>query len=399
MKVLVCWHGAVEPVYRRLFDEIAGLGVQVRLIAPAGWREGGKFQNFSPDSRNYDSVVLRTAFTNHIRVFFYPNVLRIFREISGFKPDIIHVMEEPFSLAAYEMLKLKKLSMSSARTILFSFENIDIPQRFPFSLFQSYNMKNADAVIVVPEESVALWKERGFGKKISRIPLGIDTGLYRKMDRLRASRMLNIKADGAFKAGYAGRIVEEKGLFTVLASLKELIGRGKAFDFYLAGDGEHKTAFLKRAKELGVEGNIHLLGALGPELLPAFYNSMDALILPSVTTERWKEQFGRVIVESMACGTPVIGSSSGEIPNVIGRSGLVFPEGDAGELAGRLEALMSDASLKEELIRKGLEKASQEYSWRTIAREYVKLYGELGGKDPHQKRVGKSATARGTAGR
>ena len=76
---------------------------------------------------------------------------------------------------------------------------------------------------------------------------------------------------------------------------------------------------------------------------------MSVLVLPSLTTARWKEQFGRVLIEAMALGVPVIGSDSGEIPWVIGDAGLVFPEGNSAVLRERLRALFHDERLLQEL--------------------------------------------------
>ena len=65
----------------------------------------------------------------------------------------------------------------------------------------------------------------------------------------------------------------------------------------------------------------------------------DVLVGPSLTTPRWKEQFGRMLVEAMACGVPVIGSDSGEIPHVIGDAGIVVPEGDRVALCAAIARL------------------------------------------------------------
>ena len=377
MKVLVCWHAAVEQYYRRLFDELAGLGVEVRLIAPMEWTEGGGLKRFSEGSGKYGILPLKAVFTDHIRAFFYPNALKIVRDIKEFNPDIIHIMEEPFSLAAYEMILLKRIARSKAKTILFSFENIDNRQGFPYSVFQSYCLKKADAIIVVPEESQGLWKKRGFKKTVAKIHLGIDSTLYKRLPKERASKITGIKPDGVFKIGYSGRLVKEKGVQTVLEALSVLVEKGMPFDFYIAGSGAYKDSIDRKIKELDVGGRVHFLGAFEQSALPAFYSSIDALVLPSLTTRTWKEQFGRVLAEAMACGTPVIGSSSGEIPNVIDRAGLVFREGDPGELAGCIERLMSDQELRAELVERGLEKASNEYSWESVARQYVELYRRL----------------------
>ena len=61
--------------------------------------------------------------------------------------------------------------------------------------------------------------------------------------------------------------------------------------------------------------------------VPRHLRALDALVLPSESTPLWKEQFGHVLIEAMACGVPVVGSDSGAIPEVIGEAGLLFPGG------------------------------------------------------------------------
>lgn len=379
MKVLIAWHAAVEPAYRKLFDEIAGLGVEVSLIAPSKWTEGGRLQRLTPGPADYDLNVFRAAFKNHIRAFFYPNIPGIIRKASLLRPDIIHVMEEPFSLAAYEFLRIRKLFASSARTVLYSFENIDVLQRFPYSVFQSYNLDNADAIVVVPQESISLWRKRGFQRKISMIGLGIDPSLYRKVPNDRASEVLKIEPGDTFRIGYVGRIVKEKGVETLIEALGLLKKDALTCKLIIAGSGDdiYKKELMKKAVAFGIGNEVSYLGPLSQAELPYFYSSVDALALPSLTTDGWKEQFGRVLIEAMACETPVIGSSSGEIPNVIGKAGLVFPEGNAAELAERIGRLATNGGLRRELSCKGLERAATEFSWKAIAGKYVKLYEEL----------------------
>jgi quercetin dioxygenase-like cupin family protein len=87
--------------------------------------------------------------------------------------------------------------------------------------------------------------------------------------------------------------------------------------------------------------------------VPSRLAQLDALVLPSLTRPNWKEQFGRVLVEAMACGVPVVGSDSGEIPRVIGQAGLSFPEGDAGALRASLAELMGSERRRAELGARG----------------------------------------------
>ena len=88
-------------------------------------------------------------------------------------------------------------------------------------------------------------------------------------------------------------------------------------------DGRELTAFTAEHP-----GRVHVLTGVAHDDVPAFLNAMDVLCAPSQTTARWREQFGRMLIEAMACGVPVIASRSGEIPYVVGDAGLVVDEAD-----------------------------------------------------------------------
>ena len=100
-----------------------------------------------------------------------------------------------------------------------------------------------------------------------------------------------------------------------------------------------------------------MIPSTAPENVGPILKSMDVLVLPSRSMPYWKEQFGRVLVEAMACGVPVIGSDSGAIPAVIGDAGLVFPEGDDRALADRILQLATDSTLWSDLQERGLARA------------------------------------------
>ena len=111
----------------------------------------------------------------------------------------------------------------------------------------------------------------------------------------------------------------------------------------MAGGGPQQADLERLAVQLDLGQHVVFLGRVGSTDMPAFFASIDVLVVPSRTMPTWKEQFGRVLVEAMACQTPVIGSDSGEIPHVIGDAGLVFPEGDAQALASHLLRLAGDS--------------------------------------------------------
>lgn len=101
------------------------------------------------------------------------------------------------------------------------------------------------------------------------------------------------------------------------------------------------------------------------------------LVMPTQTTSRIREQFGRVLVEAMASGVPVIGSTSGAIPEVIAAAGLVVPEGDSRELAAAIERLLSNPDLRAQLARAGRERVERHYSWSRVADKTYELYRRI----------------------
>ena len=106
--------------------------------------------------------------------------------------------------------------------------------------------------------------------------------------------------------------------------------------------------------------------------MPDFYRSLDLLVLPSRTRPNWKEQFGRVLIEAMACGVPVLGSDSGEIPHVIGDAGIVFPEGDVEMLRCQVQRLMVDRAARNSLAAAGRQRVLDRFTMAEIARQTVR---------------------------
>jgi glycosyltransferase involved in cell wall biosynthesis len=144
-------------------------------------------------------------------------------------------------------------------------------------------------------------------------------------------------------------LVESKGVLDLLDAVRRLEA---PIELLLIGNGEIRD----RLEGEPVPGSkVRILDTLSHDQMPSGYAQLDVLVLPSHTTPTWKEQFGRVIVEALWCGVPVVGSDSGEIPWLIELTGggLVFPEGDRELLAERLRRLRAQPGLREELATNG----------------------------------------------
>ena len=112
-------------------------------------------------------------------------------------------------------------------------------------------------------------------------------------------------------------------------------------------------------------------------VLKHHFKQFDVLVVPSLSTPSRKEQFGRVIAESMASGVPVIGSSSGAIPEVIGEHGLIFEEGNSEDLAEKIQSMVSDTARYEKFVEGGYHYALKHYSQEAFEKNLSDLYNAL----------------------
>ena len=157
----------------------------------------------------------------------------------------------------------------------------------------------------------------------------------------------------------------EKGVDLLLEAVAD--SKVGEWSLVIAGDGSHRERLRDLSVNLGLDERVKFVGRMPSAQMPDFYRSLDVLALPSRTMPNWKEQFGRVLVEAMACGVPVLGSDSGEIPQVIGDGGLVFPEGDVSALRGCLARLSSETALRATLSKRARERVLTHYTQRQIA--------------------------------
>ena len=108
-----------------------------------------------------------------------------------------------------------------------------------------------------------------------------------------------------------------------------------------------------------------------------YLNAMDVLCAPSQTTVKWREQFGRMLIEAFACGVPVLASDSGEIPYVVQDAAVVAGEKDVAAWTEELGRLLENPSLRAKLSAAGLERARSQYAWPRVAARHLEFFDEL----------------------
>jgi len=367
VRVLMVSKACVVGAYQKKLEELARLpGVDLTVVVPPKWRDpSGTLLLEHQHTRGYDLVVLPCAFNGSYHLHFYPGLGRLLRRL---RPDLVHLDEEPYNLATAHGLRLAR--RCGAKTVFFSWQNILRHYPMPFSLLEWGVLRSADAGIVGNQESLEVWRAKGYRGLLAVIPqFGVDPDLYSPPAGGRPR-----EPGQELVIGFVGRLVPEKGVDVLLDALSALAHPWRAL---LAGGGPARLDMERQAQRLGLSGRVEFRGPLPSSQMPAFYSGLDVLVLPSRTRPNWKEQFGRALIEAMACGAVVVGSDSGEIPNVIGDAGLVFPEGQPAQLRALLERLAGDAGLCSELSERGRRRVLAHYTQAAVAAGTHEVYSAV----------------------
>jgi glycosyltransferase involved in cell wall biosynthesis len=326
---LVVSHSSVLGSYQAKLDHLAALGWEAHLAAPAWWPEAAPRRALERPFPRVKVHALRAVFHGAPDRFLYLGLGSLARRL---RPDVVLAEEEFFVPACWQALRAARAC--GARFAFYTWENQLQRYHWPLESLAARVLARADLAVAGSAEGLGILQRRGWKGPCLVMPqYGVDPHRFRPATR-RALR--------PFTVGYLGRLVPEKGIRDLLEAFARLRGAR----LRLAGSGPLAALAAGRP---GVE----LTGALDHAAVPGFLQGLDALVLPSRSTPTWKEQFGRVLAEAMACGVPCLGSDSGAIPEVLGKAGLVAKEGDVDAWASALKRLASSAALRTQLSKAG----------------------------------------------
>lgn len=368
MHLLVVSHPCTTPINQQIYAELEQqTGWKISLIIPDQWKdefgnvlEGGVWPGLQA------TIEKVPVWKNgHIVLHVYKrNWARFFRKQ---RFDAIYVHNEPYAMATVQICR------ANARTLrapfgFYSAQNILKQYPPPFRWLESMVYRKSAFAFPITEAVDEVLRAKNFHGRSEVCALPLDPKIYRPRG-LDEDQQLIPRADDEVVIGYVGRIVEPKGLRTLAAALPLL--RDLRWKLVVIGKGDFEETFRQLLKDGGVLDRVEFLGFVPHVETPRYLSAFDLLVVPSETQPNWKEQFGRVITEAMASWTPVIGSDSGEIPNLIrpADGGLIFPERNATEFAKSLRALMTQKELREKYAANGRKWVEREVSLAAVAKK------------------------------
>lgn len=336
-RLLAISHPAVVNVNQEVYRELARRGWDVSIIVPSRWRHEYAARTFGPQALAGMEGALRPtriAFPGRVQRHVYLTSCRA--QCARTQPDVAFIEAEPYALSATQWgHTFKRLQIPFG---VQCYENIDRDLPLPVRWLRSRILHNAAFVAARSESAARLARAWGAVGEVDLAPPAVPN-----WDSVTA------RTKHRFTVGYAGRLIERKGLSDLLAAVRKL---DAPVELQLIGNGDMRDQLDGQP----IPGSrLRVIDGITHEEMAAGYAQFDVLVVPSHTTPTWKEQFGRVIVEALWCGVPVVGSDSGEIPWLIQLTGggLVFAEGDVDALAGALRELRENPERRQALAATG----------------------------------------------
>ena len=371
-RLVTLGHSYVISANRRLAHEMAvqgGGAWKVTAVAPATYR--GDLGRVATQPFEGEANELRTLGVHLDRV---PQLMWFsgLRAVLDADWDVVHCWEEPYVLAASEAARQ---APPRAKVVMASFQNISKRYPWPISAFERSSMARADGWVAFGRTvQQTLATRRGYAATPCRvIPPGVDVERFYPDPEARVNilRQLGWAASDPV-VGFVGRFVPEKGLSLLLDALRAAAAPWRAL---FVGGGRMQATLDRFAAEFS--GRVHIATGVTHEAVPQWLNAMSFLCAPSQTTPRWREQFGRMLIEAMACGVPVVASDSGEIPYVVEDAGLLLPDHDTARWTAAIDRLCGDDALRRDFRARGIVRVHERFTWPVVARAHLAFFNDL----------------------
>jgi len=258
-----------------------------------------------------------------------------------------------------------KADLAQARRFASKFKRIIF---YSFAVMQGVVSKRMDRVITVSKSS-ADDVMRIFHVPQSKVRIvhnGIDIDIFKKVDHVEKepNRVIVV----------ANTEDRKKGVIYLLKAIQLLKDDTDVKLTIVDRIGEHTKYAPRLVRELGLEDRVTFTGRLSTEELVRHYSTAEVAVTASLY-----EGFGLPCAEAMSCGTPVIATKAGALPEVVGNgsAGVLVPAEDPVALAGAIKRLLSDKPLRQRLGQAGRKRIEEAFSWEDAAKRTLEIYKEV----------------------
>ncbi|MFO7965287.1 MAG: glycosyltransferase family 4 protein [Desulfobacterales bacterium] len=256
----------------------------------------------------------------------------------------------------------REIDLKSRSSFLFKFKQL---RWYSFLGMQKRVTRSFSRLITVSESAKKDIAEdfRISQDRLSVVPNGINTALFRPLAHVKRRKNRFIVTNSAD--------TPLKGLKYLLAAM-EKINRKRPVSLVVVGQPKKDSGITKLVRRLGLTDSVTFTGRIGDEEFVRQYAMATAAVVPSVY-----EGFGLPVGEAMACGVPVISTTGGALPEVVGNAGLLVPPADADALAGAMQLIMDQPEYAEKLGKDGYRRVQEHFTWKKAAEKTVDVYREV----------------------
>ncbi len=378
-RLLTIGHSYVVAANRALAHEMSvqgGGAWEVTAVAPLRYR--GDLRTIDVEPIAGEASTLRAVPVRFDRLPHVMSYAGNAREILAGDWDVVHCWEEPYTRSAAQVAGA---IAPRAKLVVASFQNIAKAYPWPLSAYERETMRRAGGWIAFGETVRCTLEDRpGYAGLPSRvIPPGVDLQRFHPDPAAREAIRARLGwPAGAVVVGYLGRFVAAKGIDTLIEALAGCLRPGVCHALFVGG-GDLESR-IRTTLAAAHPGCVHVQTGVPHDEVPQWLNAMDILCATSRSTPRWREQFGRMLIEAMACGVAVAASASGEMPFVVGDAGAIVGEGDDVAWGQAIARLASDGAARQVYAQRGLARVRERYAWPIVARQHLAFFDEvLGG--------------------
>ena len=370
--ILVVSQSCLTGVNRAPYRLLQKRGRSVEIVVPKQFQANGFSRPADPAASDDPPIHELEIHRAHPRLWRFRGLTDLLR---ARRPRVVILDVDPGSVLALEVGSWAR--RSGAKVACISCDNLDrsvlseAQRSFVAGakLLVSRTLATAarlavDHVFVLSSTSLKLMERLGFRNRTTMIPLGYDPALFRADPEVRAATRKSLGLTELTFA-YFGRLSPEKGAHLLLEALARL--QDLPWQLLLDEFSEYQHPYARQIKHLidslGFKDRIVFFDARHEEM-GRYMNAADIVVMPSVSSAVWSEQYGRVAPEAMACGRVVVVSNSGALPEVVGDAAVIVPEGDVEKLAQTLRRLFEDETLRRNIGPRAAQHAEGNHSLR-----------------------------------